>query len=252
MLTSLIGHTYMKRSPFYDTLFRHVVFSAMLEYSARSKKKIHGDHRREIPLLDQLSKTGLYVILGIVVEGVTKKLCVSHFVNERGTSNIPRFIMWSFLYEIIFDFFHYWMHRIEHIVPFLYQYLHKTHHAYLHPSALTTFHQNPIDLVLSNSIPNLLTLEILKRFFNFRFSGFEFSLICSYKVFVEIAGHTGVHTNATAFPQFMWLPKLFGIELHTEDHDLHHSAPSKQCNFSKRFTLWDKCFGTYVKEDSNI
>lgn len=30
------------------------------------------------------------------------------------------------------------------------------------------------------------------------------------------------------------------------DHDLHHTSRGRACNFSKRFTLWDKIFGTYV------
>lgn len=39
-----------------------------------------------------------------------------------------------------------------------------------------------------------------------------------------------------------WLPRLFNFQLKVEeDHDLH-------CNYSKRFTLWDKVFGTFVEK----
>ena len=46
----------------------------------------------------------------------------------------------------------------------------------------------------------------------------------------------------SSFPQCIWLPRLFNIELYTEDHDLHHSR--NNCNYSKRFSLWDKIFKT--------
>ena len=58
-----------------------------------------------------------------------------------------------------------------------------------------------------------------------------------------VAGHCGCHSDATSFPQCVWLPRLLGIALTTRDHDAHHTRP-KACNFAKRFTLWDRAFGT--------
>ena len=75
-------------------------------------------------------------------------------------------------------------------------------------------------------------------------SYFQFILLVVYKTAVEIAGHTGKKTYPTSsFPQFPWLVKYLGIELYTENHDLHHRYLN--CNFSKRLSLWDKLFGTY-------
>lgn len=65
-------------------------------------------------------------------------------------------------------------------------------------------------------------------------------------MFIEISGHIGKRMHPTSsFSQFIWLPKFFNIELYTEDHDLHHSH--NNCNYSKRFSLWDKVFGTHKK-----
>jgi sterol desaturase/sphingolipid hydroxylase (fatty acid hydroxylase superfamily) len=66
----------------------------------------------------------------------------------------------------------------------------------------------------------------------------------SYKTFIEISGHSGkkLYPNGS-FSQFIWLPRFFNISLYTEDHALHHS--SNYCNYSKRFSLWDKQFETY-------
>jgi sterol desaturase/sphingolipid hydroxylase (fatty acid hydroxylase superfamily) len=36
---------------------------------------------------------------------------------------------------------------------------------------------------------------------------------------------------------------MFGFALVTADHDLHHTQ--SKYNYSKRFILWDRVFGTY-------
>jgi len=94
-------------------------------------------------------------------------------------------------------------------------------------------------LVITNSIPTIVTLLIIPNI-----SYLQFHFIIVYKNFIEIAGHSGKISYPTcSFPQFVWLPKLLHIELYTDDHDLHHSL--NNCNYSKRFSLWDKFFGTY-------
>jgi len=148
------------------------------------------------------------------------------------------FIPFSFIFEVIFDFFHYFTHRLLHH-KYLYKYLHKKHHKFAHPTSILTFYQEPFDLLITNSIPTILTLLIFPYI-----SNRQFHFITVYKTFIEISGHSGKISNPTcSFPQFIWLPKMLSIELYTEDHDLHHSL--NNCNYAKRFSLWDKVFHTY-------
>mmetsp|Transcript_17791 Transcript_17791/g.31690 ORF Transcript_17791/g.31690 Transcript_17791/m.31690 type:complete len:313 (+) Transcript_17791:188-1126(+) len=154
------------------------------------------------------------------------------------------FVIKSFAFEILFDFFHYWGHRIAHEIPRLYRF-HRSHHKYLHPTPLATYQQHPFDIVFTNLLPNVAAVVLLRTFLGIQLNSFEYSLLMSYKVFVEIAGHAGIETTATSFPQCAPLPEALGIELHTDDHDLHHSFPGMACNYAKRFTLWDRVFGTY-------
>jgi len=91
-------------------------------------------------------------------------------------------------------------------------------------------------------IPEFISLFLLKSLL-IPFSFFLFMLILNYKIFSEIAGHSGKYTSSCGFVQFIWLPKLFDIEIKTEDHDLHHSLLT--FNYSKRFKIWDKMFNTY-------
>jgi sterol desaturase/sphingolipid hydroxylase (fatty acid hydroxylase superfamily) len=73
---------------------------------------------------------------------------------------------------------------------------------------------------------------------------FQFSLLLVFKSLVEIGGHLGrCLAPSSSCPQFFYLPKWLGIELYVEDHDLHHTHFN--CNYAKRFAIWDKLFGTY-------
>lgn len=176
--------------------------------------------------------------------GVLGRESASRFVSPP-----PVFLALSFAFEVIFDFFHYWTHRACHL-PHTLRYLsrcHSIHHASsesLRP--LATYDQSATDVVFCNVIPALLALCILQRCTNMTLTRHEWSLLWTYKSYVEVAGHAGVHSRATCFPQFVWLPRMLGIALRTVDHDLHHSSKGRACNFSKRFTLWDQVFGTFV------
>jgi sterol desaturase/sphingolipid hydroxylase (fatty acid hydroxylase superfamily) len=167
-------------------------------------------------------------------------------VNNNYLFDLATFIPISFLYEIIFDFFHYWVHRIFHTNQYLYQHIHKKHHKNYHLTTIMTFYQSPLDFILAVLFPEVLSFVILQSIF-FKFSLFQYILILNYKLFSEITGHCGKHTNSCGFVQCIWLPKTFNIEIVTEDHDLHHTLP--MCNYSKRFVIWDKLFNTYVKHE---
>lgn len=93
-------------------------------------------------------------------------------------------------------------------------------------------------MLLANVFPVLAGLWVVPRF-----TLLQFHLLLAYKTFVEIAGHTGKFSRATSFPICPPLPQLFGMALVTADHELHHTQ--SHYNFSKRFILWDRLFGTY-------
>lgn len=160
-----------------------------------------------------------------------------NFDSSNITNDIIKFIPISFAYEIIFDFFHYWAHRFEHN-GLIYKHTHKLHHKYQYTLIQFTHCHHPLDIIISNVIPHAITLNLVPNI-----SKFTYSAILIYKIFIEMNGHTGKQTNATSFPQCIWLPQLFNIELMTKNHDDHHIY--NNCNYAKRFSLWDKVFGTF-------
>jgi sterol desaturase/sphingolipid hydroxylase (fatty acid hydroxylase superfamily) len=215
---------------------RNYLLVQFIDYGTKSKPKIYN----EAVIEDYKYEFHVNVITTTTVETIThilvKKIIYTHSFSF---TEIVYFIPVSFLFEVIFDFFHYFSHRMIHH-KYFYKLFHKKHHKFNHPVSITTFYQDPIDLIITNSIPTIITILLLP---NITYSQFNFIII--YKNFIEISGHSGKILYPTAsFSQFMWLPKLLHIELYSEDHDIHHSI--NNCNYSKRFSLWDKIFRTYT------
>jgi sterol desaturase/sphingolipid hydroxylase (fatty acid hydroxylase superfamily) len=180
-----------------------------------------------------------YMAQAAAIETVTTQLIVTAPTNVIWT--VTTFVPVSFVFEVVFDFFHYWGHRSLHHVPWSW---HHGHHRHIHLRPQLAFRHHFMDLIITNSLPFLLTLWIFSIIAGYSFSLLDIALLISYKIFLEIAGHTGHSSLRTSsFPQCIWLPRALGIELYTNDHNLHHVRPG--VNFAKRFTLWDRAFGTY-------
>ena len=189
---------------------------------------------------DVLLTTSMYIVNASCIKSVTHWAILMCMVDTRPTVGVIGcfwyFLMESFVFELVFDGCHYVIHRLLHSNKYLYQ-IHKTHHRTKDLVAANTFHMHPLDLILSYSVPLVVSTWIFRPTY--------FHTITAYLTYQEIAGHLGKRMYPTSsFAQFIWLPRLLQIELYTEDHYLHHKL--LKCNFSKRFAIWDKLCGTYV------
>jgi sterol desaturase/sphingolipid hydroxylase (fatty acid hydroxylase superfamily) len=222
-------------------LLKNYTIMKIIEYGTKHKPDINENNKPEETYSGEFH---VNVFNSTCIETLTLLFVQYYYFTTPIHFNIINdlllFIPISFMFEVIFDFFHYVNHRVIHSHPILYKYIHKKHHKFSHPTPIITFYQEQLDLVLTNSIPTILTLCIIPKI-----TYFQYILILLYKTFIEISGHCGKKLYPTSsFIQFMWLPKLLCIELYTEDHDNHHSK--NNCNYSKRFSLWDKTFDTYI------
>jgi sterol desaturase/sphingolipid hydroxylase (fatty acid hydroxylase superfamily) len=237
IITSLVQHFFVSNDiipQYISNLTKNYLLINMIEYSIENKNKI-SDLNNPI-VINQAHQN---ILSSTIIETLTCYVIKNYFVNQSDTINILLFIPKTFLFEFIFDIFHYCAHRLEHQNKFLYQNFHKKHHNYNNINSYVTFCQSPIDLILSNSLPQIATLFIMPKF-----SSLEYTLIKMYLSYGEIGGHNGHYTYPTSsFSQFIWLPKFLNIELYSEDHYLHHSL--NNCNYGKRFSFCDKLFGTY-------
>lgn len=236
---SLYLYTTSPMIVFSGFLLRNVLLCSFVELLVEHKPLLSS----LIPLEQSNNKKVLELVQASILEHITY-LCIHYVFQIKNTKlllhDIYFFIPLSFVYEVIFDFFHYWTHRICHLHPWLYRHTHKVHHEYNIVLPHTTYHQHFLDIILTNSIPFLLTFLICP----FKISLWQLKMILVYKEFVEISGHCGrALYPASSFPQFIWLPRMLHISLFAEDHHIHHTK--RNINFGKRFSLWDKIFNTY-------
>lgn len=213
-----------------------VIINFMLKNKNRlSNKQIHEKYNGEF-IID--------LLIASTIEYFTSYFVVNNIQIDM--KEIPfefiKFIPISFIFEIIFDLFHYLLHRLLHSNSYLYM-IHKHHHEHCNITSIIAFHQNPLDLIMTNSIPFLISLNIISRLF--LINKYQIYLINTYKIYIEICGHIGKESKTSSFPQFIWLPKFLEIELYSEDHFNHHLYVN--CNYAKRFSLWDKIFETFYK-----
>jgi sterol desaturase/sphingolipid hydroxylase (fatty acid hydroxylase superfamily) len=111
--------------------------------------------------------------LGEVKPDDIYNLCIVSFVETATIYISPKrphqsillefvyFIPDAFLFELVFDFFHYWTHRLAHN-RYIYKYIHKRHHEYhADTTILATFHQDTVDLLLTNAFPMYMSSLLL-------------------------------------------------------------------------------------------
>lgn len=224
---------------------RNVNLLYNIEKSLRNKPQIN-EPTDEYTLIYN-NKINKEIFYNIVKSSLLDSIFITHILTTHNFKsavwyleyNPIYFILLSFFYEIILDFWHYVIHRGIHNIPFLYVNFHKYHHKLRFVNVYTTFCMNPIDQFLSIIIPTYITLYI----FPFDISKLYFSAFLIYQKYIEISGHCGKKISGNSFTPFMYLPKIFNIHAKVEDHDIHHTL--NNCNYSKRFTLWDKVFNTY-------
>ena len=157
--------------------------------------------------------------------------------------NLVTFVPLSFVFEVIYDFFFYWAHLLSHVSNSRW---HKQHHQHVHLMPILAFYNHPVDELLLYLVPLVSTTRLIHMVYPL--SAFELALLVTYKVYIEITGHISYSSKRKcSFQQCIWLPRSLGIELYSDDHATHHAYSN--CNFGKRFTLWDRVFETYRSQN---
>ena len=166
-----------------------------------------------------------------------------HFLGRRLFLSSPNQLgpVWLQVLVIILSvsLFRYWVHRLQHSVPFLWK-LHGYHHRVTDLQASNTFVSHPIDFALRNVVITLL-LGII---------GFNpFAVIIA----IPATGISGTFSHCGADVKGCFLNYLF---VTPEVHRWHHSEQvpdgyGYSCNYGVEFSFWDIIFGTFylpVKE----
>jgi sterol desaturase/sphingolipid hydroxylase (fatty acid hydroxylase superfamily) len=129
--------------------------------------------------------------------------------------------------------FRYWIHRLQHSIPFLWE-LHSYHHRVTDLQASNTLVSHPVDFALRNVVI-FLVLGVI---------GFNpFVLLIT----VPATGVSALFSHCGGDVKGGFLNYLF---VTPEVHRWHHSAQVPEgygysCNYGVEFSFWDIIFGTY-------
>ncbi len=141
---------------------------------------------------------------------------------------------------LLLDIFMYWWHRINHIIPFLWQF-HHFHHIDEEMNSTTALRFHAVELSLS----------YVARLLVFPFFGFSLTAILLYGLLflpVVILHHSNISIRESFD---LRLRKLI-VTPHM--HRIHHSAKyvETNSNYSSVFPWWDRLFRSYRKYPSGI
>jgi sterol desaturase/sphingolipid hydroxylase (fatty acid hydroxylase superfamily) len=135
------------------------------------------------------------------------------------------------LYWVVVDFLAYWIHRIQHTIPFLWSF-HSVHHSQESMTFLTTYRNHPFEMLMTGvvMIIPVLMLGIPSE---------TWILLYTVQMAFEAAQHSEVDwTYGRLYPVFV-SPRFHSFH-HAVDARYHHR------NFGKILSIWDHVFGTAV------
>jgi len=143
-------------------------------------------------------------------------------------------LMLFFVYYIVYDLVYYWMHRLQHALPWWWA-LHSMHHSTRQMSCWTNDRGSPVDGFIQSIILAVVGIVM----------GVEpdqFAWLMLSGELVQNFSHANVRIG---------FGKVFGrVFVDPKFHRLHHMLVDPErptlhnCNFGQVFSIWDVLFGT--------
>ena len=132
-------------------------------------------------------------------------------------------VVWaSVQFLTTFEVLFYYSHRLLHEVPFLYSRVHKTHHEHRNPTAFCAAYAHPVEYVLGNVLPAVITGHLLRPHI------VTMTVYSFLGIFVTLIEHSGI--------------SIFGAKNAWRFHSQHHLTFVNNYSF---IGLMDKMHGTF-------
>lgn len=181
-----------------------------------------------------------------LTQSIISSLQISKENNSPGTMAFLTYLVLSFIGP---DFMYYWAHRLQHEIPWLWQF-HKVHHSAEVLTPLTQHRIHPVELWMSLSFRTFATGIIAGAFLFF------------YPSITTLISIAGIHiffiffnaTTANLRHSHVWLsfgPAIEKVIMSPAQHQIHHSTAKKHFdkNYGADLSLWDWLFGTAYLTD---
>jgi sterol desaturase/sphingolipid hydroxylase (fatty acid hydroxylase superfamily) len=129
---------------------------------------------------------------------------------------------------LVYEFFHYWYHRLAHEVNWLWRAGHQMHHSAESLDAFGAYYLHPLDAAIFTSIGSLVFFPLLGVTVE---AGVLAMLFLTFNAMFQ---HANIRTPR-------WLGYLIQ---RPESHGIHHAAGIHRYNYAD-LPLWDMVFGTF-------
>lgn len=148
---------------------------------------------------------------------------------------------------IINDFSRYCLHRILHIIPFLWQF-HKIHHSAEVLNPLTFYRIHPVENILFGLRYTIVTGFITALFIYFFGAGIKLIEILEVNFIVFIFMIIGSNLRHSHIP-LRFGKRIEKWIISPYQHQLHHSKKYTHKNFGSSLAIWDRLFNTLIIKD---
>jgi sterol desaturase/sphingolipid hydroxylase (fatty acid hydroxylase superfamily) len=177
--------------------------------------------------------SALNFCLDILVRGICL-LTLNYFYQFKFITIHDQYAYW-FVLLFAEDFMYYWLHRVDHYCR-LFWAVHVTHHSSEEFNLTVGFRSSVFE-------PLYLFIYFIPLTF-FGFKGIDIMFIYAATQIYGILIHTKTINKLGFLETFMSTPS---------HHRVHHGSNVKYLdkNMGMVFIIWDKLFGTFVKEDEN-
>lgn len=187
-----------------------------------------------LPLILSSKEVGLWVVLHLQ-EGFG-------YMQALQTPKSSVIVLYTLALFLVGDFSRYWLHRLLHLVPSLWEF-HKVHHSAETLNPLTFYRVHPVENILFG-LRYGVSVGVVTGLFIYLF-GAKIGLIqvVGANLFVFAFGIIGANLRHSHVPlrYGSFLEKIF---ISPYQHQIHHSVELSHKNFGGVLALWDTLFQT--------
>ncbi len=151
-------------------------------------------------------------------------------------------LLYTFTLFMLSDLTRYWLHRLMHLIPFLWK-IHRVHHSALVLTPITYYRVHPLESFLFG-LRYALSAGVVSGVFIYFFGArLGMSQILGVNAFIFVYSILGANLRHSHIP-FRFGNMVEKVFISPYMHQIHHSKEGVNKNFGGVLSIWDGLFGS--------